>query len=129
MKDSEKLSEKLSELICFLRNSLNEYQYYYTKVGEQEKLQTDLIHRIELEASRYSERCKIATQLYKCLLDRRYYKDRLEERAPLAALLQDNQYKNILNALAQTLGEVRKVERYHENRLYKPRILKNKTDD
>lgn len=123
MKAEPSVSSRLSEAITFLRNCEKEYKYYYAKVGEQEKMQTDLLHFLELDSTDYASRCKTATQLRRCLLDRRYYKDRLEERAPIAAFLQEGQNKNLLDGLARTLGEVRKAERYHQNRFYIPRAL------
>lgn len=121
MKADLNISSKLSEAISFLRDCEKEHKYYYDRVGEQEKRQTDLLHALELDTSDYASRCKTATQLRHCLLERRYYKDRAEERAPVAEFLSDLQNKNLLDSLGRVLGEVRKMERYHKNRIYTPR--------
>ena len=54
--------------------------------------------------------------------DRRYYKDMKQE----AELLHDfkDEYSKAINALQQVLGRMRKVEEYHAERNYKPRIIK-----
>ncbi len=124
MKEKMTISAQLAQAIAFLRNCEQEYKYYYEKVGEQDKKQNDLLHFLELDNSDYADRCKTATQLRRCLLERRYYKDRTEERLPIAELLSDVQYKKLLDSLGKVLGEVRKVERYHRNRSYTPRILR-----
>lgn len=55
---------------------------------------------------------------------RRYFKDRIEEYQPLIDFASDPQNKKIIDKLTQVLGEMRKQERYHNNRTYYPRILK-----
>lgn len=124
MKADLNVSSQLSKAITFLRDCEKEYKYYYEKVGEQDKIQTDLLHFIELEDSNYASRCKTATQLRHSLLERRYYKDRAEERAPIAEFLADPQNRNLLDNFSRVLGEVRKAEKYHKNRNYTPRVLR-----
>lgn len=124
MKANQSISSLLSDAITFLRDCEKEYQYNFDKVGEQDKKQNDLLHFLELDKTEYSERCKTATQLRHCLLERRYYKDRAEERAPIAEFLADPQNKKLLDSLGRVLGEIRKVERYHANRSYSPRVLR-----
>lgn len=126
MKVKLSLSTQLADAITFLRECEKEYQYYFDKVGEQEKKQNDLLHFLELDDANYSDRCKTATQLRHCLLERRYYKDRVEERAPIAEFLADPQNKKLLDSLGRVLGEVRRAERYHTNRSYTPRVLHRK---
>ncbi len=129
MKVKPTISTQLATAITFLRNCEKEYQHYFEKVGNQDKKQNDLLHFLELDDANYSDRCKTATQLRHCLLERRYYKDRLEERAPIAEFLSDPQNAKLLDNLGRVLGEVRKMERYHINRNYTPRILKRKDSD
>lgn len=119
MKNDTPLSKQLSESINFLRECEKEYQYYLSKVGEQERMRNDLLHLLELDCSDYSDRCKTATRLRNCLKERRLYKDPVEELSPIADFLSKN--KNLLDQLGQTLGAVRRAEKYHSCRSYRPR--------
>ncbi len=122
-----KTSEKLAQYINFLRSCVKEYEYYLSLLHDEEKRRTDLLHALEMEKSGYQERCKISTKLRRCLLQRRQYKDIVEELTPIADFLSQPQNKGLLDKISHVLGETRKAERYHENRAYKPRILKTST--
>lgn len=50
------------------------------------------------------------------------YKDLFEVTDPVVQFTQDSQNKKALDQMRQLLGKVRKVEKYHENRVYIPRI-------
>lgn len=113
-------------MLSFLRRVEQEFQYYSTLLSEADKQKVDLLHFLEMNSD-YRERCKIATQLRLCLLERRSYKDLLEERSPIAEFLAQPQNKGLLDKLARVLGASRKVERYHRNRSYIPRILPSPT--
>lgn len=116
------ISEQLSLFISFLRSCKKEHEYYSSLLSDEEKKRTDLLHSLELEKSGYKECCKISTKLRKCLHERRRYKDMVEELAPIADFLADSQNKGLMDKLSHVLGETRKVERYHKNRTYKPRV-------
>lgn len=129
------ISQKLSDFLDFYDEALSAYRYYYDKVNECEKLESDLKHKLELGhyADRNEEK-RIQTQLKYCLRDRRYYKDHVEELAPFVLLFlsKDKEKESIvrqcsaaINQLKQSLGGVRKAESYHTERSYKPRVLKD----
>ncbi|MDD3123856.1 MAG: hypothetical protein PHC62_10180 [Candidatus Izemoplasmatales bacterium] len=124
MREQEKLSKQLENVIAFFRTVKQEYEYDYGQVGEQDKLKCDLLHSIELTDVDYATRCKTATKLRKCLKTRRYYKDMVEERKAIVDFLNKTENKRIFDALAKVLGDTRTVERYHKNRSYTPRIEK-----
>ena len=89
---------------------------------EQEKLTQDILHKMEDEKTKNSERNKLATKLAICRRDRRYYKDRVQELEPMIKFIQEN--RKMTNVLKQVLGEVRKIERYHADRTYYPRVMR-----
>jgi len=75
---------------------------------------------------KYKERARAATQLQQIRQDRRYYKNIYEQYEPLVAFLENQQYRKAVNVLSSdVLGQIRKVEKYHEKRTYKPKIIKN----
>ena len=120
----QKTSEQLSQFINFLRSCVKEYDYYHSLMVDEEKKRTDLLHALEMDKNGYQERCKIGTKLRRCLLDRRKYKDIVEALTPIADFLSQPQNKGLPDKLSHVLGETRKAERYHQSRIYKPRILK-----
>lgn len=50
------------------------------------------------------------------------FKDMAEEREEVVKFFQDPQHKKTLDHMTQLLGKVRKVEQYHEKRIYIPRV-------
>lgn len=115
------VSDEIKAFLDFINESKKLYAYAVDRVTEEEKRQMDLIHAIEFENS-CKERSKLSTKLHGCRLDRRRYKDILEEREEIVKFFQDPQHKKTLDQLTQLLGKVRKVEKYHSNRTYYPRV-------
>lgn len=129
------VSKKLEDFLNFQTEAIKMYTYCYEKVNDCDKLKCDLLHKIELEYYEdKNEERRLQTQLKYCLKDRRYYKDRVEELLPFVNLFLSEEKNReaavkscitVINHLKQSLGEVRKIENYHANRVYKPRILKD----
>lgn len=119
-------SEYISEFLDFISNINSAYNDCLDEMKKQEQLTQDYLHSLELDDLRYDERNKIATKLATNRKDRRYFKDRVEEYEPIIKFLNEPQNKNILNKLKNVLGEVRKMENYHKDRFYIPRVLKDK---
>lgn len=129
------VSKNIEAFTSFYANALAAYQYYYEMVNACDRLKCDILHKIELGlyADRNEEK-RLQTQLKYCLKDRRYHKDRVEELEPFVMLFisKEKDRENItkscttaINQIRQSLGNVRRAENYHENRTYKPRILKD----
>lgn len=119
-----KTSDKLAEILNFLHQCSVDYNYFYDKVNEEDKLTQDILHKIELGNLKYEERAKLATILQTNRMDRRFYKDRAEELAPLADFMNKPETQKTINILKNVLGEVRKAEKSHNNRVYIPRTKK-----
>ena len=122
----ENFSESISLFLRFIRAATEEYNFCYEKVGEQDKLTQDYLHSLELDGLKYSERSKLATLIMTNRKDRRFFKDRVEELRPIIAFLEDPQNQKVFNRLSVLLGEVRKQESRHQNRIYIPKVLKGK---
>jgi hypothetical protein len=123
MRISQKISEQFAALLKFLRDKVNEYQHYSTMLDRAERQKNDWLHILELNSAGYQERCKTATRLRWCLLERRKYKDAVKVREPIATFLTAPEHKNLLDQLARVLGDVRKEERYQASRTYRPRVI------
>lgn len=124
MREQEKLSKRLENVIAFFRTVKQEYEYDYGQVHEQDKLKCDLLHSIELTDANYNTRCKTATKLRKCLQIHRYYKDKVEERKAIMDFLNREENESFFDVLGKVLGDTRSAERYYKNRSYTPRIQK-----
>lgn len=118
---SVKKSETLAAFLNMIVESREAHAFAYTQVGTQDKLTQDLLH--ELELGKYETRRKTATTLANCRKERRYYKDIVEETELLCDWAEE--FQTALRQLQEVLGKMRKVEKYHENRTYSPRVKKD----
>lgn len=119
-----KKSEHIEQFLNFLTEAENAYHLALKQKEEQEKLESDYIHTLELEDLNYRERSKLATQLRNCLRERRKSKDVVELLEPIVLFKREDSNKKTLGKLTQLLGEIRKIERYHENRHYNKKVQK-----
>jgi len=116
-------SQHLKMFLDFIDSAASEYTFCLESMKNEERLTQDLLHKLELDDLNYRERSKVATQLSLNRQKRRSFKDSVEELEPIVDFLNDPKNKSVLNALTQLLGEVRKVERYHSNRFYIPKVI------
>lgn len=124
MAKQNRLSASLEEVCAFFRDAKQSYTYYSGQMLEQEKLECDLLHELELKDTNCAERSKTATKLKKCLQERRVNKDQTELLRALIEFLEKPEYRHFIDDLSRVLGEVRKVEKRHVNRFYTPRVMK-----
>ena len=121
-------SKYLSDFLDFLSEAQSHYNFCIDEMETQDKLTQDYLHSLELDELKCRERSKLATQLSINRKDRRYFKDRIEELEPLVKFFEESQNKKVLNNLKNVLGDIRKAERYHKNRTYIPKIMKEKKE-
>ncbi len=112
----------IENLLNMLRQSEQTSQSAYDLMEDENKKTQDYLHKLELENLNYKERAKLSTKLMENRRLRRKYKDEYEELKPIAEFIEVN--KPMIHKLEQLLGEIRKVEKYHKNRQYYPRIDK-----
>ena len=119
----QKHSQTIADFIKYVDDAKNAYRVAEAAFHEQEKIECDITHRMELGCI-YKERCKLATQLTACLRERRYYKDIMNQTAPIVEWTKDGKCNAALNQLKNALGKVRKEESYMETSTYKPKTDK-----
>lgn len=120
-------SEYITEFLNFIDKANSHYDFCYNEVNNHDKLTQNFLHSFELDGLKCSERSKLATKLETHLKDRRYYKDRVEELESIVKFFEEPQNKKVLDKLkSQVLGQVRKSESYHQDRVYIPRVIKEK---
>ena len=111
-----KRSEKLSEFLNFICQVKPEYDYYLDVQADAEAKILDLLHEIELVPHNAFDMVKIYKQLRESRKQRRLAKDSIRELTPLVTWVEDN--KKEIEALKRTPGDVRKVEKMEDGRIY-----------
>lgn len=115
------VSEQIKSFLDFVDDNRHLYELSLENMKKEEKRLQDFLHAIEFE-SNAKERSKICTKLHNSRKSRRHYKDLVEVSEPVARFFQDPQNKKTLDKMTQLLGTVRRVEEYHQNRQYYPRV-------
>lgn len=128
-KKDQPIFEWLAELLNFLRSrkgasALQKNAHRVRKEGNRPVALSGAGRRGD-----YRQRCKIGTQLRQCLLERRVYRNIVEERLPIAEFLAQAQNRTLLARMGKVLGDMRKAERYHQKRSYTPRVLKRQASN
>lgn len=118
------VSNELNDFLDFVANAISMYNYCKGGQTLQEQITQDLLHKLELDNVSRNEQARITTQIKHCRKDRRYYKDRCEELAPLIEIFDDPKWKEIRNRLQSALGHIRRVEKYHADRKYVPKVMR-----
>ena len=119
-------SKCLSDFLNFVSDAQSHYRFCTEEMKKQDQLTQDFLHSLELDDLKCGGRSKLATQLAINRKDRRYYKDRVEELQPIVDFFTDPQNKKVLDKLTNVLGQCRKMENYHKDRIYVPKVLKEK---
>ena len=114
-------SKDLKEFLDKIEASKTDYNIAKDVVSTEEKRTQDLLHAIEFEPSA-KERNKFCTKLKRARIERRASKDVIEELEPLMKFLEVPANVTTLNNMKRLLGEMRKVEQYHANRTYHPKL-------
>ncbi len=113
-------AQELENAINFLKRSVSDYGFHGGVVSDREKEISDLQHELELSAKDAKSRTRVSRELQKTLISRRYHKDIEECTGPIDAFMRS--HPKLLNELSALLGQVRKVDEYHQNRHYTPRV-------
>lgn len=114
-----KISEKIEQFLNLWDDIKKIHSYNFNAVEECNKASTDFLHIIELDKTTYAERSKLTTAEKANRIKRRKAKDMVEIYEHLLRFSEVEESRRAVNLLKQMLGEIRKTERYHENRSYR----------
>ena len=125
MKQERKIlpSQFIKAFLDFVENAKSDYSFNLEAMKNEERITQDYLHKLELEGLNCRERSKIATQLAVNRQLRRNYKDMVEELQPIVEFFEEPQNKKLIDHMSQLLGQVRKVENYHQQRIYVPKVI------
>lgn len=118
-------SDEISAFLNFLHNCAEQYNISRTVQREKEDLTQDILHEMELRSLSYHELANLSKSLQAARRERREAKDICEVMEPIVLYAETNQ--STIHALEKLLGEVRKIEKKHDNRIYIPRVKKTDT--
>ena len=121
--DGNSASQQLAECIAFLEQCITSFEFARSRLSLCDKARNDLLHSLELYDNDATARAKTAAKLKMCLLERRIYKDMVENYAPIVTVLHGKKYATLIHTLSCVLGQVEKVEQNHQSRSYHPRVL------
>ena len=124
-KPNDVVSKHISDFLDYLTEASSLYTQSHNEMLEQDALTQDYLHKLELEPMNSADRSKVALQLGLCRQRRRDAKDTFEEVSPLVEWYGDADVVKVIRKLQETLGQTRKVERSHQNRIYIPKVLKD----
>ena len=116
-------SHNLKLFLDFIETAKADYTYCLEAMKNEDRITQDYLHSLELDGLNCRERSKIATKLVSNRQARRSYKDAVEELQPIVEFFEDPKNKAFLNSISQLLGQVRKMENYHINRFYVPKVI------
>ena len=116
-------SQHVKMFLDFVDRAKADYVYCLEAMKNEEKITQDYLNLLELNGLNYHERSKIATKLVTNRQARRTYKDAVEELQPIVEFFEDPKNKAFLNSMSQLLGQIRKIENYHQNRHYVPKVV------
>ena len=117
------LSEKvqcLLDALCMVQHVFAESNAKFTHLDH---LTQDYLHALELEATSYHERARVATALNQCREERRPFKDNVYLTEPVAAYLKSQEGKKLLGRLEHLRNLAHNTERCALGKKYSPRVL------
>lgn len=118
------IAQEIKDIIVSFEQSKKDYKAAFDKVGQCDKETNDILHALELNNPKRNERNRMATRLRNIRLERRENKNIVEINEPLVLFLESERGANMMNLLKEVLGKTRKIEEYHNNRTYYPRLTK-----
>ena len=117
------LSEKVQCLLDVLGMVQRVYDESNAKVTHLDHLTQDYLHALELEATSYHERARVATALKQCREERRPFKDNVYLTEPIMSYLKSQEGKKLLGRLEHLRNIAHNTERCALGKKYSPRVL------
>lgn len=99
-----------------LRQAESDYRYAYDTVGQCDRETQDILHDLELKQHSYHENAELAGRLTEIRRKRRDAKDTVDELQYLMTWKEQEQ--RAISKLELTLGNMRKTDEQHRNRVY-----------
>lgn len=118
------ISKGIEDFLGFLRDTEQLSHMAQADAQDAEGLMQDILHALEFGNYKYHEYAKEAKELQKTRKARRVAFDTVNVVAPVVRWIDGS--RHIIKELEKLLGEVRKLEKATENRIYTPKVRKKK---
>lgn len=112
-------SAQIENFLRFLTNCDEEYNIAVQSESDADAATQDILHHIELEENSQLDYIYEGLQLHRVRMERRHAKDTQRLTKPIREWMAAN--KRVIRDLEKLLGELRRQERYIENRSYTPK--------
>lgn len=124
-------SENIAAFLDFLRDAQSRYNIARDELNQANNETQDILHQLELHENSYHKIAALGKKLRAVRRRRRTAKDTVEIYEPIIVWANRQDNRELLKRLEQLLGEVRKIEKSKENRMYVPKtkILEDKKDN
>lgn len=124
-------SENIAAFLDFLRDAQSRYNIARDELNQANNETQDILHQLELFENSYHKIAALGKKLRAVRRRRRTAKDTVEVLEPIIVWANRQDNRELLKRLEWLLGEVRKIEKSKENRMYIPKtkILEDKEDD
>lgn len=113
------MGERLEEFLRSLRSAEEVLHIADTDIQETNAQTQDILHALELEDRGYHDMAKLAAKLKEVRQQRRKSKDLQEILTPVVNWIEDN--RAVIKSIERLLGDVRKIEKRSNTRIYTPR--------
>lgn len=123
MSNLQSKAEIIANFLDLLDSAQMDYDVNVEAMHKEDMRTQDYLHQLEFVGLKYHEKSKIAANLAETRRERRRYKDAVQVLQPIADFVADPKNVSFINRMKQLLGQVRKVETLHNNRIYMPRVI------
>lgn len=124
-------SENIAAFLNFLRNAQSLYNIMRDELHQADNETQDILHQLELHENSCHKIAALGKKLRAVRRRRRAAKDMAEVYEPIIVWANRPDNRELIKGLERTLGEVRKIEKSKENRMYIPKtkILEDEEDN
>lgn len=114
-------SENIAAFLNFLRNAQSLYNIARDELHQADNETQDILHQLELHENSYHKIAALGKKLRAVRRRRRAAKDTMEVYQPIIVWANKPDNREMIREMERLLGEVRKVEKSKENRMYIPK--------
>lgn len=119
MENERHISLGIDSFLTFLREMEQNHSIFMSIEQDANDETQDILHIIELKESGQAEIIELYDKLKEVRCKRRKAKDYILQTVPVINWIDEN--KTVIKGLEKLLGEVRKNERYTQNRIFTPK--------
>ncbi len=116
MENEKHISSGIDSFLTFLREVEQNHSIFLSVEQDANDETQDILHIIELKEPGFSKTVELYDKLKEVRCKRRKAKDYILQTASIINWIDEN--KTVIKGLEKLLGEVRKNERYTQNRIF-----------